>query len=246
MNTSQLLCQTLVAGGALLLAVGDGSAALSAEPRYAGQPYRDSVQTITPQKIPGRMLCAYYDIGGEGVAYHDAEAKNLGSGTLNPADGTYLNEFRIKEGVDISYTKYHDDIDKNPYNLMQPPDGLLYVGWTSAGEWFKVTVAVAEAGTYQIDLLYTSNRGGSISLDLNDTSLTGPLAITSTKNPDDPIAWRQWHHWNVMKDLAEVKLPQGVCVLTVHIVSEGNMNLAAFDFRRKQQVIGNDRSQRTD
>lgn len=31
--------------------------------------------------------------------------KNKGSGTLNPADGSYLNEFRMHEGVDISYTK---------------------------------------------------------------------------------------------------------------------------------------------
>ena len=88
--------------------------------------------------MPGRVLCAFYDVGGEGVAYHDDDAKNQGSGTLNPADGSYLNEFRMKEGVDISYTKYHDDIDKNPYNLEEPPDGLLYVGWTAPGEWFKI------------------------------------------------------------------------------------------------------------
>jgi hypothetical protein len=39
---------------------------------------------------------------GEGVAYHDNTATNLGSGVLNPANDTYLNEFRIKEGVDSS------------------------------------------------------------------------------------------------------------------------------------------------
>src|ERR1039458_4900191 len=52
-----------------------------------------------PQKIPGKVLCAYYDLGGEGVAYHDSDPKNHGSGELNPADCTYLNEFRIHEGV---------------------------------------------------------------------------------------------------------------------------------------------------
>jgi hypothetical protein len=36
------------------------------------------------QKIPGRLLCAYYDLGGEGVAYHDSDPQNHGSGELNP------------------------------------------------------------------------------------------------------------------------------------------------------------------
>jgi Carbohydrate binding module (family 6) len=217
---------------AVVIAAGCTTALVAAEPAtQAGEAFHDSEWAGGPQKIPGRVLCAYYDLGGEGVAYHDIEEKNLGSGTLNPADGSYLNEFRMKEGVDISYTKYHDGIDKNPYNLVEPPDGLLYVGWTAPGEWFNVTVDVAEAGTYQVDLLYTSNRGGTIEMDLNGKPLAGPLAITSTNNPDDPIAWRQWHHWNVMKSLAEVELPKGVSVLTVHVLMEGNMNLAAFDFQ---------------
>ncbi len=37
--------------------------------------------------------------GGEGAAYHDADSKNNGSGALDPADGSYLNEFRMAEGV---------------------------------------------------------------------------------------------------------------------------------------------------
>ncbi len=27
------------------------------------------------QKIPGKVECAYYDRGGEGVAYHDSDSK---------------------------------------------------------------------------------------------------------------------------------------------------------------------------
>jgi hypothetical protein len=87
-------------------------------------------------------LCAYYDLGGEGVAYHDTDPQNHGSGELNPADGTYLNEFRIHEGVDTSYTKFQrkpDPIDDNPFNKIVPPTDLLYVGWTEPGEWFNVT-----------------------------------------------------------------------------------------------------------
>jgi hypothetical protein len=200
---------------------------------YQGKPYQDSKYHGGPQIIPGRVQCAYYDLGGEGVAYHDSDAVNNGSGKLNPADGTYLNEFRMHEGVDTSYIKFHDVIDNSPYDLVQPPEGQLYVGWTVPGEWFNLTVEVEQAGVYSIDLLYTSNRGGTISLDRNGKALVPAINIIATRNDKDPVAWRQWHHWNVMTNVAEVKLPKGVSVLTLHVVTEGNMNLAYLDFKPK-------------
>jgi hypothetical protein len=198
---------------------------------YKGTPYQDAHYQGVAQKIPGHVQCAYYDRGGEGVAYHDADSKNNGSGGLNPADGTYLNQFRMDEGVDISYTKFHDRIDNSPYDLVQPPENQLYVGWTEPGEWFNITVQVAHSGVYAADLLYTANRGGTISMDVNGKDVTGPLAITSTFNASDPIAWRQWHHWNIMPGIIKVRLPAGKSVLTVHILTEGNMNLAYFGFK---------------
>ncbi len=200
---------------------------------YKGTPYQDGRYHGGAQKIPGVVRCAYYDRGGEGVAYHDADAKNHGNGELNPANGTYLNEFRMGEGVDTSYTKFKRDpqIDDNPFEQVQPPADMLYVGWTEPGEWFNMTVEVAQAGDYTADLLYTSNRGGTISLDVNGEAATGPLTITSTFNASDPLAWRQWHHWNIAPGIAKVRLPAGRNVLTVHILTEGNMNLATFAFR---------------
>jgi hypothetical protein len=184
-----------------------------------------------PQKIPGKVECAYYDRGGEGVAYHDTDAKNNGSGVLNPADGTYLNQFRMDEGVDISYTKFHDEIDNSPYNVVQPPENQLYVGWTEPEEWFNLTVETAHAGAYSADLLYTSRLGGTISLDVDGEPATAETKIPSTFNDADPIAWRQFHHWNLARKIAEIRLPAGKSVITVHIVSEGNMNLAYLDFQ---------------
>jgi len=98
----------------------------------------------------------------------------------NPADGSYLNDFRVHEGVDISYTKFHDAIDNSPYDVVQPPENQLYVGWTEPGEWFNVTVQVARSGFYNAGLLYTSNRGGSIAIDVNGKTATRPLMIAST------------------------------------------------------------------
>jgi hypothetical protein len=198
---------------------------------YRGTPYQDGRYHSGAQRIPGQVECAYYDRGGESIAYHDTDARNNGSGALNPADGTYLNEFRMDEGVDTSYTKFHDQIDDNPYNLVKPPENQLYVGWTEPGEWFNITVIIAHKGTYSADLLYTSNRGGTITLDVNGKDATGLVAITSTFNDADPIAWRQWHHWNVAHGLVRLSLPAGKTILTVHIVAGGNMNLAFFDFK---------------
>jgi hypothetical protein len=203
---------------------------------YKGTPYHDAQVSGGPQKIPGIVHCAYYDLGGEGVAYHDSDAKNNGSGVLNPANGTYLNEFRMGEGVDTSYTKFKLDppIDDNAFDKVVPPANLLYVGWTQPGEWFNVTVSVAESGEYTADLLFTSNRGGAISFDVNGTPATGLLAITPTYDPADPVAWRQWHHWNIVRNLLKLPLSAGLNVLTIHIVTEGQMNLATLDFRKAQ------------
>jgi hypothetical protein len=201
---------------------------------YKGTPYHDGRYSGGAQKIPGKVFCAYYDLGGEGVAYHDSDAKNNGSGALNPANGTYLNEFRMGEGVDTSYTKFKLDpqIDDNPFDKIVPPADLLYVGWTVPGEWFNLTVDVARAGDYSFDLLYTSNRGGSISIDVNGVPSAGPLTIVSTYDAADPVAWRQWHHWNLAPHLAKLHLAAGKNVLTVHVVAEGQMNLAILDFTR--------------
>lgn len=224
----------LVASGVVLMAA-CGAGAQKAEflTGYKGTPFQDSKYNGGAQKIPGTVMCAYYDMGNEGVAYHDSDAKNNGSGALNPANGTYLNEFRIKEGVDISYTKFGLDpkIDDNPYDRVTPSAGLLYVGWTEPGEWFNITVDVAEAGEYTGDLLYTSNRGGTISLDVNGVAATGPVTIRSTYDGADSVAWRQWHHWNVAKGLVKVHLEKGRNVLTVHTVAQGQMNYATLEFR---------------
>jgi hypothetical protein len=222
----------------LLLAITFAAATLCASQadfmaQYKGTPYHDTRYHGGAQAVPGKVKCAYYDLGGEGVAYHDSDAKNNGSGGLNPANGTYLNEFRMNEGVDTSYTKFGQDpkIDDNPYDKVVPPTELLYVGWTVPGEWFNITVQVATAGEYSADLLYTSNRGGMISIDVNGKPAARALPIVST-DAADQVAWRQWHHWNLAPGIARLKLPAGKSVLTVHILTEGQMNLATLDFKR--------------
>jgi hypothetical protein len=111
-----------------------------------------------------------------------------------------------------------------------PPLGLLYVGWNEVGEWFNLTVETAEAGSYTADLIYTANRDATVSISVNGGPAV-PFLLTSTSDPAETIAWRQWHHWNVLRDLVTLTLPKGVSVLTVRIVTGGNCNLATLAFR---------------
>ncbi|KAA6339149.1 hypothetical protein EZS27_012901 [termite gut metagenome] len=192
---------------------------------YAGKPFTDSVFTDAPQVIPGKVLCAYYDLGGEGVAYHDATEKNHGSGELNPANGTYHNEFRIDEGVDISYTK--EGIDDTPNNIIAPDEmGMFYVGWTAPDEWINYTVDVKETGTYNICFFFSAEVDGAISLSVDGKDVTGVLQIPSTSSP---------HKWNRIDNLAKVQLKKGTRILTLHTKEAGKMNYAWFDFSLKSK-----------
>ncbi len=195
-----------------------------------GKAWNNNIQTI-----PGKIQCEYYDLGGEGISFHDTDSINSGSGRLNPADGSYLNEFRINEAVDISYTKFRNPpIDNTQYNLVQPEKDQLYVGWTEPGEWLKYTVNVEKAGTYQMGIMYTSNRNGKISIAVNDKDATGALLIPSTFVAEDTVAWRQWHHWNYIDSLGSVQLKKGVQTITLHTVEIGNMNYDYLDFKLKK------------
>ncbi len=197
--------------------------------RYAGKPFANA-NFAGPAAIPGKVECEYYDTGGEGVAYHDSDAVNSGSGMLNPANGDPLNEFRMHEAVDLSYTK-GGGIDDNPFNRYAPPLRSLYVGWTAVGEWLNYTVEVKRSGAYVLSIPYTANGNGSISLTLDGDQRLATIEIPSTIDPKDPLAWRQWHHWALLTNAATVSLPAGRHVLTLRIEANGNMNLDSIGFR---------------
>jgi hypothetical protein len=199
---------------------------LLAQANYTGTAWHDSIQII-----PGKVECEKYDIGGEGIAYHDADSVNNGSGKLNPNDGTYYNTFRMNEGVDISYTK-KGGTDDNPYNKVEPKMNQLYVGWTDPGEWIRYTVEVKETGTYGGAIMYTANADGKIAIDVDGKTWLEPVVIKSTFNADEPLAWRQWHHWNKQMIFSGLKLTKGIHILTLKTVEKGGMNYDYIEFTR--------------
>ena len=228
----------LVVGVALLSAVPYGWAALPAD--YKGTPFADEFHKTGAACIPGIVQCALYDLGGEGVAYHDTTPENEGSGVLNrqvtPYNhqrahaGEYIWHFRANEAVDVSYVK--DWADLNHTNRVSPPINQFYVGWTSDGEWLNYTVNVAEPGTYAVKSLYsyvekevhrdaTGKLVGEISFDLNGK----PSAVCQL-----PRATPGWHYWDYGQ-VATITFPEaGPQLLTFHY-RRGN-NWAYFVFEK--------------
>ena len=183
---------------------------------YKGTPYDK------PQTIPGIVQAALYDKGGEGVAYHDTDAINHGSGELNHTKGhceapESICYFREKEGVDISYTKSFADFS-HP-NLVDPPKQQLYIGWEADGEWTNYTVNVKKAGTYRINVLY-GKAANTITFDLDGK----PAASCKL-----PIDTGDWHKWNKAMNCGEITIATpGPHLLTLHY--NANNNLAYFEF----------------
>jgi hypothetical protein len=184
------------------------------------------------QSIPGKIECEFYDKGGESVAYHDTDSINHGSGHLNPANGNILNEFRMNEGVDISYTK-PGGIDNNPFNRTEPVLGQLYLGWTEPGEWINYTVKVSKSGLYQVAIMYTANDDGAITLDVDGKRATNKLKIFSTHIDEDTVSWRQWHHWSKLDSLTSLRISKGMHLITLRITLHGNMNFDYLQFTKK-------------
>lgn len=217
----------------LTISVSEACYAQKSRGKYKGTPYVDTNYKKGAQKIPGRLQCALYDLGGEGIAYHDLDSINSGSGKLNKADDSYLNGFRINESVDISYTKFRNPpIDNTIYNFVEPEKDQFYMGWTKPGEWIKYSIQVLTEGNYQLGLMFTSNKNGKISFSVNDKDLTGPITIPSTYIAADTVAWRQWHHWNYVDKLAIIHIKKGLQTFTIHTVELGDMNYNYINFTK--------------
>jgi hypothetical protein len=192
-------------------------------PVRQSKPFEDEFTKTGPPSIPGIVQCALYDLGGEGVAYHDFDPTNHGSGELNQQLGhqrthacSYIWNFRKAEGMDVSYVK--DWADLNHTNLVSPHINQFYIGWTADEEWCNYTVNVTTPGKYIIRLLY-SHKANTVTFDLNGK----PAAMCKI-----PLATPSWHYWN-LADIGTISFPEaGRQVLTFHY-GEGN-NFAYFEF----------------
>lgn len=71
-------------------------------------------------------------------------------------------------------------------------------------------------------------------MSIDDRDVTGPIHILSTFAEVETVPWRQWHHWNLMQRIVEIRLEKGTHVLTLTTVAEGNMNYDYLEFDLKE------------
>ena len=190
---------------------------------YKGIPFEDKFYKSGAQTIPGRIELAYYDRGGEGIAYHDTDAVNKGSGLLNrkpehqrPGVPEYILYFRENEGVDISCTK--DFLDFNHPNKVDPPVNQLFLAYEADGEWINFTIDVKVPGKYKIITIY-GNQDNKSSLWLNNEKAVDLVLPENTGN---------YHRWT-QAAVGEITFPiAGLNLLTLKY--NNGANLTYFDF----------------
>jgi hypothetical protein len=96
-----------------------------------------------------------YDLGGEGVAYHDVEKANLGGA------------FRTSEGVDVQKTR--------------DTGGGFNVGYAKAGEWIEYTIDVQTAGNYDLSFrIASATADGKFHAEVDGANVTGALTMPNT------------------------------------------------------------------
>jgi len=111
----------------------------------------------TVPAIPGTVYFPNYDLGGDGVGYHDHEAANQG--------GAYRTD-----GVDISTCS---DTGSNGY----------CVGWCNPGEWLRYTVNVSQAGAYTVTFRVANGSTYTNIFHLENAAgqnISGPVSVAPT------------------------------------------------------------------
>jgi hypothetical protein len=163
------------------------------------QPSTEIPYNGTAANIPGVIQAEYYDLGGEGLAYHDDDASNNGGA------------FRTFEGVDIENTA---DLG-----------GGYDVGWINTGEWIKYIINVTQSGTYTMTARVATGTAGTkqfhVVLDSTGNSITlGTLVVPATGG---------WQVWQTTAGVTTPFLSVGTDTLLVYMDATGfNINYLTF------------------
>src|SRR5204863_534896 len=112
--------------------------------------------TGTPIAIPGSFEAENFDLGGEGVAYHDNVPGNAGG------------QYRPSEDVDIILST---DVLGGGY----------VVNNFETGEWLAYTISVAASAQYDIELRASSvSSTGAFHVEIDGQNVTGAVSVPNT------------------------------------------------------------------
>lgn len=156
--TSSNTAVATVNSSGLVSAVAGGSATITVRTTDGGFTATSAITVNSPQSpysgviaIPGTVQSENYDLGGEGVAYHDVDVANK--------TAAYRND-----GVDI------EACSEGGYNI----------DYSENGEWLEYTVNVATAGSYTMNVRVASPIGGTCHVEMNGTNVSGAITVPNT------------------------------------------------------------------
>jgi hypothetical protein len=143
-------------GADILAVMAATSGVVSGSPPFSGSPPTgQSPFTGTPFAVPGLFEAEDFDLGGEGVAYHDNVAGNAGG------------EYRPDEDVDIIVATGN----ANGY----------VVNNIETGEWLEYTIDVTSAGPYRIEPRVSSEFADSrFHVEIDGVDVSGSILVPNT------------------------------------------------------------------
>jgi hypothetical protein len=202
---------------------------------YTGTPF-------TALKIPGRINACDYDRGGAGVAWcHDTGACASGTTTGDwypggsppyrppiPATAKICSGAACADNVGVCRMNPNKP-DVTAPNVHAPADDT-YLCYSTAGEWTKYTVVVAEAGTYAVGGFMAVPQGGGVNISFGNNITTGNLTLAVT-NPSMCGGGEYFHCWAQRENLATVTFPSaGTYLMT--LTQTGRFNADNFTFTK--------------
>jgi hypothetical protein len=179
-----------------------------------------------PYAIPGRLDFVNYDLGGDGVGYHQSEhAQRGGAGyriDMPPTATLSLTSDCISNGGGPPCQNVW-------YDTSPTLDGTVYptpttadfsVGAVHVGDWFNFTVNVETTGTYSLSSTWATGsgppggEGGNGDMGLSVFSNGTKLATWSAVFPNFNM-YADYHHWRAYPSFATVTLTAGPQVIQI-------------------------------
>ena len=172
---------------------------------YTGTPFKGTAATL-----PGRVDFENYDEGGQNVTWRvDDHTGNFGVG------GCAANNYRPDlPHPQLCLTNNATEVDTYSAGPLMgqkyPSDAMpqsIYIGYTHAVDWVKLTVNVTTAGMYKVSSTWGSEPGGAdaiqFQISFNDV-VKADVKLPGTGG---------YHNWIAYPDFATVTLDAGVQVL---------------------------------
>ncbi|SFW26696.1 PKD domain-containing protein [Sinomicrobium oceani] len=150
----------------------------------------------TPLDLEGIIEAENFDLGGEGIAYHDTEEENLAV-----TNGSSV--YRDDRGVDV-------EVGENVTNI----------GYTNEGEWVNYTVNVLETGDYDFEFMLASGHdegGHSVKLQRVDPNTGAISDLGETGDFENTGGWSVYTGISV----PGITLSQGLHTLRFYFTGGG-------------------------